>query len=247
MNPIYRFGKRLMWPGPDYGTRVRHDLQNRFLSGPDVKTLDLGCGNGCMTLAAAKRGGTALGVSLDSASISRAEAFRNLIGFDENRCKFTEASVYDLKQMNLPKFDQIIAFEILEHLFRDEEVLKYCSDQLTEDGWIHITVPNRDNHVHFEGISRFETGAHVRHGYDYTALEAMLRKVGLEPVDRQGVGGLGTVMGFSAVAKARKLPGALGQISSVLIFFLAWPLVKILNLIPFKPWSLYVLGVKRGS
>jgi len=124
-------------------------------------------------------------------------------------------------------------------------VVSLCAKHLEPDGWLHITVPNRDNHWHFEGVQRVETGQHVRHGYDFPSLEAMLQRHGLEPIDRLGVGGIGTILGFLAVANAGKLPGMAGRAGSVIAFFMAWPVVKVLDLIPCKPWSLYVLAAKR--
>src|SRR3954463_16799844 len=117
---IYRFFKRLLWPGPDYGTRSRCRLRFGFRACADVRTLDVGCGNGCMTLAAAKRGGSALGISNQAAYLKRAEAFRDRSGLPAARCTFQELNVYEMGQAQLPQFDQIILFEVLEHLYHDE-------------------------------------------------------------------------------------------------------------------------------
>lgn len=245
MNIVHRLAKRLLWPGPDYGTRARYGLRRRFLRGDDVTTLDVGCGNGCLTMAAAMHGKYALGIGVQADFLERASDFRDSIGISKEKCEFRALSAYDLEQAGLPQFDQIVLFEVLEHLYHDGLALELCAKRLKKDGWLHVSVPNRDNHVHFEGVSRFETGAHVRHGYDYAMLESLLRKHGLEPLDRQGVGGLGTVFGFLAVANANKLPGSLGQAAGVIAFFFVWPVVKILDLIPCRPWSLYVLAAKR--
>lgn len=244
---FYRFFKRLLWPGPDYGTRCRYALRSRLLKGDDVSTLDVGCGNGCLTLAAASVGRYALGISNQIEYLKRAEAFRDRMGMSAARCEFRDLNVYELGRAGLPQFDQIVLFEVLEHLYDDETAVRLCADRLTNDGWLHITVPNRDNHVHFEGVQRREDGRHVRHGYDFASLEALLRRHGLEPIDRLGVGGIGTVLGFLAVVNAGRLPGIAGKAATVLAFFVAWPFVQLLNLLPCKPWSLYVLAAKRSK
>lgn len=200
-----------------------------------------------MTIAAAGVGGSALGISLEPDAMERARAFRDILGMSGEKCQFKTMSIYDLPHAELPQFDQIILFEVLEHLYHDHWAIDYCSKLLKDDGWLHITVPNRDNHRHFEGVFRRENGQHLRHGYDFQSLESLLRESGLEPIDREGVGGLGTIWGFLAVAKVRQLPGILGQGLSVLVFFLAWPFVKLLDLIPSQPWSLYVLAAKRNQ
>lgn len=245
MKFIYLFVKKMLWPGPDFGTRVRYQLKDRLLKGAEIESLDIGFGNGCLTMAAALGGKRALGVSIDKQAITRAKKFRDGMGLSADRCEFKEISAYDLSLENVGTFDQIIAFEVLEHLMNDDEVVSRCAGLLKKDGWLHICVPNRDNHIHFEGVFRTENGQHVRHGYDMNHLEALVRRHGFEPIDRLGVGGLGTVWGFLAVANARKLPGLLGQSMSVFVFFLVWPLVKIFDLIPCQPWSLYLLAAKR--
>jgi SAM-dependent methyltransferase len=198
-----------------------------------------------MTIAAATRGGSAVGITIQPEFIERAEAFRNHIGLSAEKCRFKAMSVYELAETPQGQFDQIILFEVLEHLYHDELAISLCASHLKKDGWLHLSVPNRDSHVHFEGIARTETGAHVRHGYDFSTLEALLRRHGLEPVDRAGVGGLGTVLGFLAVVHAGKLPGILGRVASAGMFFVGWPFVKLLDLVPSRPFSLYVLAAKR--
>jgi SAM-dependent methyltransferase len=241
----YQMMKRLLWPGPDFTTRARYSLKRRFLKGPGVTTLDIGCGNGCMTLAAAEAGGSAIGVTIDPDFIARAEAFRDRLGVPADCCRFQKLSIYDLCHANLGTFDQVILFEVLEHLYHDELAISICAALLKPDGWLHVTVPNRDSHRHFGGVDRVETGAHVRHGYDYPTLEALLRRHGLEPLDREGNGGIGTVYGFLAVVAANKLPRPFGPIAGVVTFFLAWPMVKLLDILPAAPLALYVLAAKR--
>ena len=247
MNALSLLAKRLLWPGPDYSTRSRYTLRKRFLTGPEVTTLDIGCGNGCMTMAAAARGASALGITVQPEFIERAEAFRNYIGLAPEKCRFKALSIYELADKPLGQFDQIILFEVLEHLYHDELAMSICARHLKKDGWLHVSVPNRDSHVHFEGVARTETGAHVRHGYDVASLEALVRRHGLEPIDRAGVGGLGTVLGFLAVVHAGRLPGVLGRAASAAAFVLVWPFVKVLDLFPSRPLSLYVLVAKRDQ
>ena len=243
---LREFTKRLIWPGPDYGTRIRYGLRRRFLRGQNISTLDVGCGNGCMTIAAAERGGSALGISLQGDALARARQVCQRLGMSPTQCEFKEMNVYDLADSatgsSIPQFDQIILFEVLEHLYHDNLGLDACVKHLKTDGWVHITVPNRDSHWHFEGVNRFENGQHVRHGYTFEELEALLWRHGLEPIDRLGVGGLGTVWGFLAVIWTGKLLGDGGR---VIAFLLTWPIVPLLNLIPCRPWSLYVLAAKR--
>src|SRR5215213_2730298 len=101
---LYRAAKRLFWPGPDYGTRLRYGLRRRFLRGPAVTTLDVGCGKGALTLAAAERGGRVLGISNQPEFLRRAERFRDQLGISPERCEFMALDVYDLAGAGLPRF-----------------------------------------------------------------------------------------------------------------------------------------------
>jgi hypothetical protein len=44
---------------------------------------------------------------------------------------------------------------------------------------------------------------------------------------------------------AGKLPGILGRAASAGMFCVVWPFVKVLDLLPSRPFSLYVLAAKR--
>lgn len=245
MNRLSLLAKRILWPGIDYGLRARFALRHRLLAGPEITTLDIGCGTGCMTVAAAQRGASALGISVDEELHRTAEVYRDALGMEAARCAFRRLGAYDLDDAKLPAFDQIILFETLEHLAQDELAIALCSRHLKPNGWLHVTVPNRHDHRVFGGLSRTEDGGHVRHGYDYPALDALLRRHGLEPIDYLGVGGWGTVLGFLAVSQALSLPGWLGRLAAVATFALLWPLVQILDLLPSRPWSHYVVATRR--
>ena len=237
--------KKIFWPGPDFGTRSRYSLKKRLLTGKNIRTLDVGFGNACMTIYAATYGAYAKGVTILENEIEKAKLMAKTFGLNENSISFEKKHFIELEEKN-EKFDQIIMFEVLEHIENDLLALNKCHKLLNDKGLLHITVPNRDNHIHFEGVSRFENGSHVRHGYHYTGIEQLLINAGFEPVDRIGVGKLGTIIGFLIVAKIRKLPLGLGQLGSLLSWIIFWPFEKILNLLPCIPWSLYILAKKKS-
>lgn len=237
--------KKLFWPGPDFGTRDRFALRRFLLEGPEITTLDVGFGNGCMTFESARRGKRALGISILPHEVEKASSLRAAFALEPTRCEFACARFEALAQGQPEAYDQVVMFEVLEHIVDDAGALRAAHRLLKDRGQLHLTVPNMDSHVHFEPLNRHENGGHVRHGYARDRLEALLVAAGFDILDRRGVGGLGSVLGFKAVALARRPPGLLGQGLSLLAFVVSWPLVRVLNALPCQPWSLYVRACKR--
>ncbi len=99
------------------------------------KVLDLGCGNGNISLAIGSCGYKVLGLDLDETSVNNAKArnkFENVI-FDVRNAE--ELDVND-------KFDAIVCSEVLEHLYKPEELVKVIWSLLKENGVFIATVPN---------------------------------------------------------------------------------------------------------
>ena len=104
-----------------------------------VHILDIGCGEG------------GLGMLLKE----KYEAKINIFGVDISRKALELAKSYYDKviQVNIEnedirrilgdqKFDYIIAVEVLEHIFRPEELLNYFKDLLKPEGYIIVSYPN---------------------------------------------------------------------------------------------------------
>ena len=68
------------WPTPEPLVERMLDLAG---VGPGDHLIDLGCGDGRIVIAAARRGATALGVDIDSARIAEAEAAARVAGVEQ--------------------------------------------------------------------------------------------------------------------------------------------------------------------
>ncbi|PIP96568.1 MAG: hypothetical protein COW00_19330 [Bdellovibrio sp. CG12_big_fil_rev_8_21_14_0_65_39_13] len=237
--------KRLFWPGPDFGTRDRYNLRKLLLKGQEIESLDVGFGNGCMTYFAASKGKSALGVSILEREVLKANSLRSLFNLNDEKCQFKHVHFNKLQESGSGPFDQIIMFEVLEHIVDDNSAIENAYKLLKPRGQLHITVPNRDSHGHFESLNRFENGGHVRHGYDFESLQKLLEAHGFEILDRRGVGFNGSILGFKAIAFLRRAPGPIGQLLSLLGFIVLWPFVQILNLLSCRPWSIYILACRK--
>ncbi len=201
----------LLFPGVDIGTRKRMKLRKYFLPG-DIATLDAGCGNGAFSYHACRLGNRVLGINIDADQVRRCNEFRDLLGLDESRCQFKVHNIYDILALG-SKFDQIVCFETLEHLERDQEVIGLFARVLNPGGTLHLGTPCLSRNPYFgETISLVEDGGHVRLGYTYEIFENMLAKEGFEIVIRDRVVGplsqnvMNLGRWFSAVAFKRFSP-----------------------------------------
>jgi len=100
--------------------------------------LDVGCGTGEFLSAVEDKGGKVWGVDLSNVAIATAKenfSLKNIyvMSFD----KF-------FKQVNLPKFDIITCFEVIEHVDDPLLLLKRMQEHLKPGGKIVVTAPSRD-------------------------------------------------------------------------------------------------------
>lgn len=102
----------------------------------DGKVLDVGCGNGNISLYLGSQGYTVCGVDISEKAIATARAhntFKNV--------KFDVVSAEELvAEQN--KYHAIICSEVLEHLNNPKQLLDTLYKLLTDDGVLIVTVPN---------------------------------------------------------------------------------------------------------
>lgn len=178
LNPRFWI-KWIFFPGFDIATRKRRKLAQKYLSRESF-TLDAGCGNGTFSYICCRLGGTALGISNDKGQIARCIEYRDFIGLDPKRCQFQVHNIYELLSLNC-RFDQVICFEVLEHLERDSQVLGLFHKVLKPGGLLHVSTPFLLREPYFgEAISTVEDGGHLRLGYTFESLERLLVEAGFE-------------------------------------------------------------------
>jgi SAM-dependent methyltransferase len=227
--------------------RTRRWVTRLFLQGPDVRTLDLGCGDGHYTLAAARRGGYALGISNDPEALARAEVARDALGLTS---RLVEFRCEDLRTWTAPPgepFDQILLLGVLEHLADDAGLLRRAHAALKPDGLLFVSTPNGACGLHERrtGPTREESEGHVRPGYAFGQLEALLERCGFQPVDRRGMGWLGA-QAMATVLRALPFRGRLQCAARVLLFPLWAPFAFLLDRIPTREPSLILVVARRS-
>lgn len=238
-----RWGRRLLYPGFDVHTRARAACCRFWRTGPR-RFLDAGCGNGYLSYLAWRSGATVDAVSFELDSIEKARQF-HAGPVATGRLNFLCRNLYDL-DYSAETFDEIICYETLEHLMRDQEMVCRFSRWLRPGGALHLCAPNKHDPHHAGAVpSRTEDGWHVRQGYDRESYSELLDRAGLQAVRFVGVGG--AVVGLCDDV-VRAVRNSAGDLAAAPLFLLTWPLWPWFRLTtPEAGFSIYVEAVKRGG
>lgn len=138
---------------------------------PDASVLDFGCGAGVFLHHAKTAGFQTLGIEPGTQFASFA------------RDEFGVTVINDIwEKIELPsKFDVITAVEVIEHLRRPVQAMRWLADALADDGVLYVTVPNMlPNEM--ETFRRF----HFAHLHQFTPMTLTWAgaAAGLEPDPR---------------------------------------------------------------
>jgi SAM-dependent methyltransferase len=233
--------RALVYPGFDLHTRSRAALCTFWKSGPrDV--LDAGSGNGYFAWLAYESGARVVGMSFDCRQVEKAQEFLLAHkGADPARLRFEQCNLYDLTTEKRT-FDEIICYEVLEHIRRDRDVVTQFHRILRQGGTLHLCCPNRLHPRHqAEVIDPNESGGHVRAGYTEEDYRALLEPAGF-CIDR--IVGVGSHSVYIADKILRVIRSQLGDLPVLPLLPLALPLVRLAQLDPAVPFSLYARAVK---
>ncbi len=224
--------KRLMYPGTNWISRDKSRLVKTLLFGSDDKrlqTLDCGCGNAYFTFSAFRRGSDCMGITIHDWERRSCEEMREYLGIPADRVAFsvTRLSDFAADRKQRGRFDQILLLDVIEHILDDGAALRQLSELMADDGFIFITTPDRDWQVNIWGprVTRYEDGWHVRNGYTFEQLEAVLQVSGFEPIDRLRFGTLGSAVVMAIQQRIfRAHADALTVICFPVLKFIAWTL-----------------------
>jgi len=124
-------GRRLIWWHEEF-IKLFKNKNNQ-----GKKLLDIGCGTGEFLNAAKNLGLDVFGVDFDRNAIKSAKSFYNLKNlYAESWEKFSQ-------RKNLPKFDVITFFEVIEHLDDVPKFLRFVFDVASPNAFIALSTPNR--------------------------------------------------------------------------------------------------------
>ncbi len=137
----------------------------------NLKTLDIGCNIGTMTIEIAKRTQLeVIGVDIDQKALEFAK--ERAKKYSLNNCQFFYGNAYKLNFED-GEFDQILLADILEHIDDDSNVIQECYRLLKPDGILIINIPRPNYSLLFNKKWIKEIG-HVRDGYELKDIKNLL-------------------------------------------------------------------------
>lgn len=104
--------------------------------GPQVRVLDVGCGNGFLAGWFSKQGCRVVGVDLSAAGIAQARQTH-----PEARFELLGADADVLERLNEPPFDIVVSTEVVEHLYSPGEWATGCYSALRPGGQFFCSTP----------------------------------------------------------------------------------------------------------
>ena len=156
----------------------RRWLSGHLQHGP-LRTLDAGSGSGAIAIYAAKMGNEVLGLSDNAGQNERAKRRASMLGVPAT-FKLADLREADVLDGEGP-YDQIICFEVIEHVLDDEALLRRLSVHLVPGGRLFLTTPFRFYRpLYTDRISDHEDGGHVRWGYTEADLHRLAGACGLD-------------------------------------------------------------------
>src|SRR5262249_29451730 len=192
-----------------------------------------------------KSGARVVAVNVDKRQLHKSREF--LLGYknsDPSRLRFEECNLYELPAERR-RFDEIICFEVLEHLLRDGDVAREFYRILRPGGVLHLCCPYQLHpRNRIEVLDIHGTGGHVRPGYTEEDYRALLEPIGFQITD---VVGVGTPAVYQADRILRAIRNRFGDLLALPLFALTLPLVWSAKLDPPVPFSLYVKAEKRAD
>ena len=231
----------LVYPGLDLHTRNRASLCQFWKSGPrDV--LDAGSGNGYFSWLAYQSGARVVAMNFEHSQVEKAREF--LIGHrraDPARLQFEQCNLYNLPN-ETRTFDEIICYEVIEHLRHDDAVVKEFYRILRPGGFLHVCCPNRVHPRHqTEVLDLEEAGGHVRAGYTEEDYRRLLEPVGFR-IDK--IVGIGPRSVYVADKVMRSVRNRVGDVLALPFLPVGLLAVRNARMDPALPFSIYVRGVK---
>jgi SAM-dependent methyltransferase len=199
-----------------------------------MRTFDAGCGNGAFSIYAALAGNQVVAASFSVEEQEAARRRADLLGATGIDFRTLDLREIERHRESLGEFDQIICFETVEHVLRDQDLVRSLSAMLKPDGRLLLTAPFEGHHpLHTEPRepSPVEDGSHVRYGYSQSELGALALGAGLEVVEEAFVSG---VVSQRLTNLMRRLEGRLGVA-------VAWALV-----LPLRPLVVFDRIVSRA-
>lgn len=175
-DPVTKTYRRLFGAEDIHG-HFRWNAVRRYVDPYAKRTLEVGCGEGWMTVEVARLNPNTIYASdFDDNALRSAQTVAQSLGLS-GRVHFTRK---DLRELNSEEqFDQVLAVDVLEHIDDDELAIRQIADALAPNGRFVVSVPTPRYPKSF-GQEYADQIGHVRDGYWLEDLEPKLTAAGFE-------------------------------------------------------------------
>ncbi len=141
-------GERCVPWTPD--VQVVYEHYHRYLWAQPLvaggRVLDLGSGEGFGAAILAESAEAVVGVDIDPLTVEHARVNYEMEGLD-----FREGSATDLSEFPDAAFDAVVAFELIEHVAEQDEVLREVARVLSHEGVLILSTPDRRAYAEASG------------------------------------------------------------------------------------------------
>lgn len=108
---------------------------------PGMRILDVGCGNGMHSLRAAQRGASP--VALDGNDVNLQAGVQLAAAQGLGRVAFLKADIEQPLPVQRGQFDAVLLLDVIEHVYRRQELLAAIHAALRPGGMLLVSAPNR--------------------------------------------------------------------------------------------------------
>lgn len=157
---------------------LRYDRLTEFIPKGAQRVLDLGCGDGYLSVMLAERGHRVTALDLSQNRLDKFTDRARRLGIKQVRASATDTG------LEAGSFDAIVSSEVLEHLPDPRAMLSEAHRLLAAGGLLALCVPNEERILRISCPhcrERFSVTGHI-HAFSGESLAALLREAGFEPV-----------------------------------------------------------------
>lgn len=154
-----------------FHTRFRR--WKHFLKEGSIRVLEVGSGGGPWTFELLEKRNHVVEVDVDKDNLKRLKNKLTRFSCDSDVIKLIHSDIKEYSDDGL--YDEIVLFEVLEHIIDDKTVMEKLCGMLTPGGLLLVSTPSHDYELfHGERLSEVEDGAHVRKGYSFEDFEVLI-------------------------------------------------------------------------
>lgn len=117
----------------------------------NLEMLDYGCGSGTLSFYFAKKGIKVTGVDISGRAIQLATKSAKSIAIEDNT-NFFNLDVGLIKLRN-KRFEIVLCLEVIEHVRKDKELIRFLVNKLKKNGILIISTPSIDAPLNRMGIT----------------------------------------------------------------------------------------------